>query len=73
MSEHGCGAADSPLVALLNGGEGFHLGHHLEPAYANHGWRLGRVGRCLDLTYLLICALEKLGLVWDVRRPKAKP
>lgn len=50
-------------VALLTFGEGWHNNHHRWPLSARQGmywWEL-------DLTYLLLRALQKLGLVWDVR------
>ena len=60
-------AIDRPLLALLNGGEGFHKPHHDDPHLAQHGpWYA-------DSTYLLIALLERAGLVWGVqRRPRAK-
>lgn len=53
-------------VALLTFGEGWHNNHHAFPRSARHGlgwWEL-------DLTFLVISGLEKLGLVWDVHLPK---
>lgn len=50
-------------VALLTFGEGWHNNHHRWPLSARQGmywWEL-------DLTYLLLCVLEKLGLVWDLK------
>ena len=60
-------AIDRPLLALLNGGEGFHTPHHDDPHLEQHGpWYA-------DSTYLLIALLERAGLVWGVqRRPRAK-
>lgn len=54
--------------ALLSLGEGWHNNHHAFPASARHG--LGRWQ--LDLTWLLIHALEKIGLASDVRLPSAR-
>ena len=54
--------------ALLSLGEGWHNNHHAFPASARHG--LGRWQ--LDLTWVLIHALEKIGLASDVRLPSAR-
>ena len=54
-------------VALLTFGEGWHNNHHAHPTSARHG--LGRFE--LDLTWLQIRLLEKVGLAWDVRVPTA--
>ena len=43
-----CGAQCSLGVALLTGGEGFHLGHHLDPV------RMNDIGRCIS-AWMLIC------------------
>ena len=53
------------LVALLVFGEGWHNNHHAFPSSARHG--LGR--RQLDLSWWVIRALERLGLVWNVKTP----
>lgn len=53
-------------VGLLAAGEGWHNNHHAYPTSAAHGHRRWE----FDLTYLIICGLEKMGLVRDVRRPK---
>ena len=53
------------LVALLVMGEGWHNNHHAFPASARHGLRRWQI----DLSWLVIRGLERLGLVWNVRRP----
>ena len=53
------------VVALLVMGEGWHNNHHAFPASARHG--LGRWQ--IDVSWLVIRGLERLGLVWNVRRP----
>jgi stearoyl-CoA desaturase (delta-9 desaturase) len=50
-------------VALATFGEGWHNNHHRYPARA----RLGE-GRQIDISWWGIAALEKLGLVWNVKR-----
>jgi stearoyl-CoA desaturase (Delta-9 desaturase) len=52
------------LVAVLAFGEGWHNNHHACPSAAYH-----RMGRGPDATGLVIRALERTGLAWDVRRP----
>nr|MBA3364485.1 fatty acid desaturase [Actinomycetota bacterium] len=55
------------LVALLVFGEGWHNNHHAFPSSARHG--LDRYQ--LDVSWWVIRAMEKVGLVWDVKRPGA--
>ena len=53
------------LLALLTMGEGWHNNHHHYQSTANQGffwWEL-------DLSYYILCALAKVGLVWDLRKP----
>jgi stearoyl-CoA desaturase (delta-9 desaturase) len=55
------------LVALLVFGEGWHNNHHAFPSSARHGlhrWQL-------DVSWWVIRGLERLHLVWDVKRPTA--
>ena len=55
------------FIALLVFGEGWHNNHHAFPASARHGhawWQY-------DLSWWVIRALEKIGLVWDVKLPTA--
>lgn len=50
-------------VALLTFGEGWHNNHHRWPLSARQGmywWEL-------DLTYMLLFGLERIGLIWDVK------
>jgi stearoyl-CoA desaturase (delta-9 desaturase) len=53
------------VVAALTFGEGWHNNHHAFPSSARHG--LDRFQ--LDLSWWTIRALERVGLVWDVRVP----
>jgi len=55
------------LVGYLNG-EGWHNNHHAEPRCAGYGQRWWE----LDVYYLLIRTLERVGLVWDVVKPKRR-
>src|SRR3954451_5648860 len=58
---------DNWAVAIVSLGEGWHHSHHAFPTSARHG--LNR--RQIDPSYAVIRSLEKLGLVWNVKRPKA--
>ncbi|MDX6691832.1 MAG: hypothetical protein QOG15_3289 [Solirubrobacteraceae bacterium] len=51
-------------LALPTFGEAWHNNHHAFPTSAAHG--LGGVERLLDPSALVIGAMERLGLVWDV-------
>ncbi len=56
------------LVALLTLGEGWHNNHHRFMASTRQGffwWEL-------DITYYALLALERLGLIWQLRTPPAK-
>ena len=52
------------LVGILALGEGWHNNHHFRPASAQHGM----LPRQLDITYSVICLLERCKLVWQVKR-----
>jgi len=56
------------FVALVSNGEGWHNNHHADQRSASHGHRWWE----LDVTYLTIVLLEKLGLARDVVRPSGK-
>lgn len=53
------------IVAFLAGGEGWHNNHHADPASARHGHKPGEI----DLAWLTICGLVRLGLVSKVALP----
>ncbi|MBL8760091.1 MAG: fatty acid desaturase [Phycisphaerae bacterium] len=52
------------LVALISNGEGWHNNHHADPRSAAHGHRWFE----LDVSYLTIVVMEKMGLAWKVMR-----
>ena len=54
-------------VAMLTFGEGWHNNHHAHPTSARHGLAWHE----LDLCWLQIRLLEKVGLAWDVKLPTA--
>lgn len=53
------------LFALLTNGEGWHNNHHADPRSAQHGHRWWEV----DVTFLTLCACEKIGLISNLVRP----
>jgi fatty-acid desaturase len=54
------------LVAILTSGEGWHNNHHADPAAADNRRRWWEI----DLIYGAIWVLERVGLAWNVVRPK---
>ena len=57
---------NNPIFGVLGFGEGWHNNHHAFPASARHGlfwWQF-------DISYILIRAMESVGLARDVRTPK---
>ena len=63
-----CRAANNPIVAWLNLGEGWHNNHHANPACCHHGFYAWHQ---IDVTYMIIWLLARLGVVWDVRTRKS--
>ena len=53
------------LVGLISNGEGWHNNHHAQPRSAAHGMRWWE----LDVSYLTILLLSRVGLAWDIVRP----
>jgi stearoyl-CoA desaturase (Delta-9 desaturase) len=51
------------LVAILTLGEGWHNNHHFYPSSARQGFLWWEI----DITYYVLLALQRLGLVWDLR------
>jgi stearoyl-CoA desaturase (delta-9 desaturase) len=56
---------NNPLLALITLGEGWHNNHHHYMSSANQGFFWWEI----DVSYYVIRAMEKVGLVWNVRRP----
>ena len=54
------------LVGLLALGEGWHNNHHAFPYSACHGFHWYQP----DVTWCIIWGLERVGLVWQVKRPR---
>lgn len=55
-------------LAIPSLGESWHNNHHAYPCSAAHG----NINTQLDLSYLLIILLERMGLAWDIKLPKQK-
>jgi len=55
-------------VALVSLGEGWHHSHHAFPTSAQHGLRRTQI----DPSYAVIRLFERLGVVWNVKRPHAE-
>jgi stearoyl-CoA desaturase (delta-9 desaturase) len=51
--------------AILCFGEGWHNNHHAFPTSARHGMRWWE----FDSSFLIITAMKKVGLAWNVRQP----
>ena len=59
---------NNPIMGILGFGEGWHNNHHAFPASARHGlawWQF-------DTSYILIRAMEKVGMASRVRVPDAE-
>ncbi|MGI9455932.1 MAG: acyl-CoA desaturase, partial [Aeoliella sp.] len=54
------------FVGLIANGEGWHNNHHAEPASASNWHRWWEI----DPMWLVIRGLERVGLAWDVVRPR---
>jgi sn-1 stearoyl-lipid 9-desaturase len=63
-------ARNVPWLALMHffQGENWHRNHHDRPGSARLGWTRGE----LDVGWVTILLLERLGLAWDVRRPDVR-
>ncbi len=57
---------NNAIVGILAAGEGWHNNHHADPRAASHGHRRWEV----DLVFLVVRALEKLGIASEVVRPR---
>jgi stearoyl-CoA desaturase (Delta-9 desaturase) len=65
-----CNARNNALVAILNLGEGWHNNHHANPSLSHHGcYRWYEI----DIVYAVLLVLERLGLVWDLKRRRKTP
>jgi stearoyl-CoA desaturase (delta-9 desaturase) len=55
------------IFGIVGFGEGWHNNHHAFPTSARHGLKWWQI----DASYMLIKAMEWLGLAWNVRVPSA--
>ena len=58
-----------PYCSLITMGEAWHNNHHAFPGAA----RLGLTDEEWDPGWWVLCALERLGLVWDIKTPSMLP
>ncbi len=56
---------DNVFFGVFAFGEGWHNSHHKFPYSARHGLKWWQI----DISYYVICLLEKCGIVWDVKLP----
>ncbi len=56
------------ICGLVAMGEGWHNNHHAFPSSARHGLRWWQ----FDLSWLVIRAMEKCGLAWNLKLPSAR-
>lgn len=61
--ETGDSSCNNFLLAILTLGEGWHNNHHYFPASARQGFRWWQI----DLTYYGLLAMERVGIIWNVR------
>lgn len=54
---------NNPLLALLTLGEGWHNNHHYYAVSARQGFFWYEI----DITWMILKLMEKLGLIWDLR------
>jgi stearoyl-CoA desaturase (delta-9 desaturase) len=65
--ETGDNSRNNAIGAVLTLGDGWHNNHHYYPLSVRHGFEWWQ----FDITYYILCALETLGIVWDLKRPAA--
>jgi len=63
--KNGDHSANNVAVAFLSLGEGWHNNHHAFPTSARHGLRFWQ----FDPSYLIIKAMQRVGLAWKIRLP----
>ena len=56
------------VCGVLACGEGWHNNHHAFPSSARHGLKWWQ----FDLSWLIIKAMEKCGLAWNIKLPSAR-
>ena len=53
------------VAAIFAMGDGWHNNHHYYPISVRHGFQKWEI----DFSYYILCLLERLGIVWDLKRP----
>jgi stearoyl-CoA desaturase (Delta-9 desaturase) len=53
------------IVSLLTFGDGWHHNHHYCPYSVRHGFRWWKI----DINFMILKLLARLGIVWDLRMP----
>ena len=53
------------VAAIFAMGDGWHNNHHYYPISVRHGFQKWE----FDFSYYILCLLERLGIVWDLKRP----
>ena len=56
------------VCGLLGLGEGWHNSHHAFPTSARHGLAWWQI----DVSWLVIRGMERLGLAWNIRLPSER-
>jgi len=56
---------NNPLLALFTLGEGWHNNHHCCPGSVRQGFTWWQ----LDISFLILLVMSKVGLVWDLKYP----
>ena len=56
---------NNAIFGVLAFGEGWHNNHHAFPTSARHGLRWWQ----LDVTYMIIWFMSRLGLAWNIKTP----
>jgi stearoyl-CoA desaturase (delta-9 desaturase) len=56
---------NNPIFGILAFGEGWHNNHHAFPSSARHGLRWWQI----DMSFLAIWLMSRLGLAWNVKIP----
>jgi stearoyl-CoA desaturase (delta-9 desaturase) len=56
------------VFGILSHGEGWHNNHHAFPTSARHGLKWWQ----FDLSWIVIRAMERMGLVWNVKLPSER-
>jgi stearoyl-CoA desaturase (delta-9 desaturase) len=56
---------NSALLAIVTMGEGWHNNHHFYPLSARQGFTWWQ----FDPSFMILCGMQALGLIWDVKVP----